>query len=324
MRPVIARGQGVSSDGHQSKPGARAGRPEIRVFFGNWFLFAELLYLWGGFWTRKVTQRLARAQSWSVKMRVLIVAGVLAALASSTVVGQTQTGDERGTGGARARVPSTLRYLNERIDEVAFEEAPLDQVMEWLGSLTPMQVYPRWQTLEDAGIDQDKPISMNVRGLRLSQVLWLLMKEAGGPDIVLAYRASGRLLTISTAEDLSKEMVTRVYDVADLLVRVPTIPNRMSIDLTQLSQQQGQGGGSSQSIFGGAGGGSQQYDDDRGREDDQEDIDELVNLIIQTIEPDSWTDNGGYGTIHAYNKLLVVYNNILVHQKLGGYVEEED
>ncbi|MBU0640853.1 MAG: hypothetical protein KKB50_18460 [Planctomycetes bacterium] len=256
-------------------------------------------------------------------MRVLIAAGLVATLAASTAVAQTQTGDQR-SGGARARVPSTLRYLNERIDEVAFEEAPLDQVMDWLGTLTPMQVVPRWQTLEDAGVERDKPITMNVRGLRLSQVLWMIMKEAGGPDVVLAYRASGRLLTISTALDLSQEMVTRVYDVADLLVRVPTIPNRMSIDLTQLSQQQGQGGGGGQSIFGGSGGGGQQDNDDRGREGDNEDIDELIALIVQTIEPDSWVDNGGRGTIHAYNKLLVVYNNILVHQKLGGYVEEED
>jgi hypothetical protein len=257
-------------------------------------------------------------------MRTLLATGLVLILAASTAVAQSPTFDE-GSSGARARVPSTLRYLNERIDEVAFEEAPLDQVMEWLGSLTPMQVFPRWQTLEDAGIERDKPISMNVRGLRLSQVLWLLMKEAGGPDVVLAYRASGKLLTISTAQDLSQEMVTRVYDVADLLVRVPIIRNRMSIDLTQLSQNQGQGGGTGQSIFGGSGGGGQQDDDNRGnREGDNEDINELIDLIVQTVEPDSWSDNGGRGTIHAYNKLLVVYNNILVHQKLGGYVEEED
>jgi hypothetical protein len=150
------------------------------------------------------------------------------------------------------------------------------------------------------------------------------MKEAGGPDIVLAYRASGKLLTISTALDLSEEMVTRVYDVADLLVRVPIIRNKMQIDLQQLSQNQGQGGGSGQSIFGGGGGGTQDDDDRGNREGDNEDIQELINLIIQTVEPDSWTDNGGRGTVHAYNKLLVVYNNILVHQKLGGYVEEEE
>ncbi len=256
-------------------------------------------------------------------MRALLAAGLVLILTSSTAVAQLPADDGRSSG-ARLRVPATLRYLNERIEEVAFEEAPLDQVMEWLGTLTPMQVFPRWQTLEDAGVERDKPISMNVRDLRLSQVLWMLMKEAGGPDVVLAYRASGELLTISTADDLGEERVTRVYDVADLLVRVPTIQNRMSIDLSQLSQQSGQGGGGGgQSIFG-QGGGQRDEQDNRGREGDNQDIDELIGLIIQTVEPDSWDENGGRGTIHAYNKLLVVYNNILVHQKLGGYVEEED
>jgi hypothetical protein len=258
-------------------------------------------------------------------MRALLAAGLVLILASSTAVAQTPADDGRSSG-ARLRVPATLGYLNERIEEVAFEEAPLDQVMDWLGALTPMQVVPRWQTLENAGVERDKPITMNVLGLRLSQVLWMIMKEAGGPDVVLAYRASGKLLTISTAEDLGEERVTRVYDVADLLVRVPTITNRMSIDLSQLAQQSGQGGGGGgQSIFGQGGG---QRDDDQnrggGRDGDNQDIDELITLIIMTVEPDSWDENGGRGTIHAYNKLLVVYNNILVHQKLGGYVEEED
>ncbi len=256
-------------------------------------------------------------------MRALLATGLVLILASSTAAAQRIADDGR-SGVARARVPTTLRYLNERIEEVAFEEAPLDQVMEWLGTLTPMQVFVRWPMLEDAGIERDKPITMNVQGLRLSQVLYLITKEAGGPDVVLAYRASGKLLTISTADDLGEERVTRVYDVADLLVRVPTVRNKMSIDLSQLAQQSGQGGGGGgQSIFG-QGGGQRNDDDNRGQDNNNEDIDELIGLIIQTVEPDSWDENGGRGTIHAYNKLLVVYNNILVHQKLGGYVEEED
>ena len=34
--------------------------------------------------------------------------------------------------------------------------------------------------------------------------------------------------------------------------------------------------------------------------------------------------NGGTGTIQAFRNLLVVRNNLLVHQSLGGYVEEND
>jgi hypothetical protein len=244
------------------------------------------------------------------------------ALATSTVVGQAPSGDDSGAP-ARSRVPSTLKYLNERLDMVTFEEAPLDQVMDWLSTLTPMNVVVRWQVLEDAGIDRDKPITMDVRNMRLSQVLYLLLKEAGGPDLNLAYRASGELLIISTEEDLGQEMVVRVYDVSDLLVRAPRFRSAPQLDLAQ--QQGGQGGSGSQNIFGGSQGGGSTDDDDegtRGGRDEDSDIEELIDLIIQTVEPDSWVDNGGVGTVSAFRNLLVVRNNILVHQALGGYVEE--
>ena len=259
-------------------------------------------------------------------MKTLIITASLLALATSSAMGQTGAAGTTGSA-VRSRVPSTLRYLNERIEEVTFEDAPLDAVMDWLAGLTPMNVKVKWQVLEDAGIERDKPISMNVRNLRLSQVLWLLMQEAGGTDLKLAYRASGELLIISTAADLGQEMVTRVYDVSDLLVRVQDFRNAPQLDITQASQG-GTQGGSSQNIFGGQGGGGSLQDDDDTRGgrtgEDNEDMQKLIDLIVQTIEPDSWADNGGLGTIQSFRNLLVVRNNILVHQSLGGPVEEAE
>jgi hypothetical protein len=257
-------------------------------------------------------------------MRALATVGLMLTLATSTAIGQIIGGN---TGPVRSRIPKTLKYLNERIPEVDFQDAELDQVMDWIASLTPMNVVVRWQILEDAGIERDKPITMQVRNLRLSQVLWMIIDEAGGPDLKLAYRASGDLLIISTAEDLGKEMVVRVYDVSDLLVRAERFYGAPHMDL-QNTQNMGTGGtGGGQSIFGGgaSGGGSGRDDDSRGRqEDDNADIQELIDLIVQTVEPDSWAINGGLGTIHAFRNLLVVRNNILVHQALGGYVEESE
>ena len=162
-------------------------------------------------------------------MRAFVAAGLVLTLTVSTAIGQIVAGDD--TGPVRSRVPATLKYLNARIPEVDFEEAELDIVMDWIGGLTPMSVVVRWQILEDAGIERDKQITMQVKNLRLSQVLWMIMQEAGGPDLKLAYRASGELLIISTAEDLGREMVVRVYDVSDLLVRAPIFRGAPHMDL---------------------------------------------------------------------------------------------
>ena len=255
-------------------------------------------------------------------MRSFVAFALLITVAATATA---QIGPAADTGAIRARIPTTLAFLAERIEEVTFEDAPLDQVMEWIAGLTPMNVVVRWQILEESGIERDKPISMNVRNLRLSQVLWMIMDEAGGTDIKLAYRASGELLIISTEEDLGQEMVVRVYDVSDLLVRAPYFTSAPHMDLAQ--QSSGGSGSGGQNIFGGAGGSSSNDDDDnnQGRNgEDNEDMGELIELIIQTVEPDSWVDNGGVGTISDFGNLLVVRNSILVHQALGGYVRESD
>ncbi len=46
----------------------------------------------------------------------------------------------------------------------------------------------------------------------------------------------------------------------------------------------------------------------------------LIDLIEQTIQPETWDSNGGAGTIRYYSPLhlLVVRNNQQVHHELGG------
>lgn len=46
----------------------------------------------------------------------------------------------------------------------------------------------------------------------------------------------------------------------------------------------------------------------------------LIDLITETIQPDSWEINGGRGTIRYFAPLhvLVVRNNLRAHEELGG------
>lgn len=249
-----------------------------------------------------------------------ILAGALIVLFATTAVGQSALSARSKA----AQKPTTLVQLNKKIPEVSFQELPLDQVIDWVQSYTGMNVVVRWQTLTDAGIEKDKPITVNVRNLRLSQVLWMIMQEAGGTDLKLAYRASGNLLILSTEEDLGKEMLTKVYEVSDLLIRPPYFDNAPQIDLTQQQQQGGQGGGG-QSIFSGSGGGGNQEEEGGGtdaREGQAGDMAQLITLITQVVQPDSWEINGGVGTITAWRNMIVVRNNILVHQQIGGPITE--
>ncbi len=233
----------------------------------------------------------------------------------------------------RAQNTNTVSILNQRVPEITFEDLSLEQVMSWLADFTHMNVNVRWQILADAGVDRDKPISIHARNLRLSQVLWLIMSEAAGTELKLAYRASGNLLVLSTAEDLDKEMVTKIYDVADLIINLPRATRQGAFNVTQGLGQSGQGGSGGGGGGGGAGGGmfgqgQGQQQQQQGRGDTTggttQQIEQLVELIRQTVEPDTWRENGGAGSITAFQKSIVVRNTLLVHQRLGGYVTESD
>jgi hypothetical protein len=220
-----------------------------------------------------------------------------------------------------ARNVNTLQLLNQRIPEVTLLETPFEQVMEWLADLTQMNVVVRWENLEDNGIERDVPVSIKVKNLRLSQVLWLIMNEVGGTELRLAYRATGNLLVISTEEDLGRELVTKVYDVADLLLRPPQAPRPDFQQNDQGLGQQGQGGGG-QGPFGNS------QDNQRDNEDENDNdiqMQELIDLITATIEPDTWIVNGaGNGRIVSFNNVIIVTNTILVHQKIGGYITDNE
>ena len=207
--------------------------------------------------------------------------------------------------------PSPLQLLNQRIPEVQFDGTPLGSVMEWLADITGANVVVRWETLEGVGIERDQPVTVKAKNLRLSQVLWLVMNAAGGTDVELAYRASGSVLVLSTAEDLDRETVVKVYDVADLLGRPPKFDNAPTLDPSQALSQQGF------TVFQAG-----PHGERRATEDRSESIDNLVELIMKAIEPDSWAVNGagGSGYIHAYGNVLVVSNSLRVHQRIGGCI----
>lgn len=217
----------------------------------------------------------------------------------------------------RTHAAPTVRVLDQQVPDVRFRDTALEQVVEWLADLTQLNISVRWNILKDAGVNRDAPISVEARNLRLAQVLWLIMNEAGGVDAKLAYRVSGNLLVLSTADDLNKETITKVYDVADLLINLPHASRQSNMDITQGLGRSSGGSG----IFVVA---SQDTDASNPPEEQTEQMQALIELIQETVEPNTWRVNGGTGSIAIFGRLLVVRNTIAVHQILGGYISTDD
>lgn len=105
-----------------------------------------------------------------------------------------------------------LAPLKSRISELAFEKMPLRTALEWLrDKLNLRNFHIRWSILADAGLDRDHPISLRAQNISGEQALRLILAEAGGSDLRLGFEAVDGMLIVSTAEDLGRELVTRVY-----------------------------------------------------------------------------------------------------------------
>jgi len=240
--------------------------------------------------------------------------------------------DDRRT----ARPPkSAPALLAQRLPEISFEEAPLNEVLASMGEMLNTNVVARWSRLAEVGVEPDTPVTLRVRNLRVGQVLWLILSEAAGSDVRLAYRAEPDLILISTAEDFGRQMITRVYDVRHLLVPRLVHPSiqigreQTFISAVQPVVAEGAVGvrpipqviTSGVTLIGEDAGGTVRRDDDTGSFQEQR-LRELIDAITTTIEPETWLVNGGRGSIVPYNGMLIIRNSPLVHQKIAGPVEE--
>ena len=212
------------------------------------------------------------------------------------------------------------RKLEEFLPEVLFEEQPVEQVIEFLADLHQVNLAVDWEDLEANGIDRDKAVSLKLRDVSFHTVLDEVLSQLGGSDVMLGFSVGSNLLRIASKEKLDRDKFTVVYDIRDLLVNVPRFTNAQRLDATQALQQVGQ------NMSGGMGGGggslfSEVADGAMNKLDQGLDatliIDDLLDVIRQNVEPDSWRETGGGdGNLRELNGQLVVYNTSEAHEQV--------
>lgn len=242
----------------------------------------------------------------------------------------------------RKKTRSAIVSLEFRVPEIRYDDVPLDQVLENLAGLANVNLTVRWQKLAEYGIKRDAPITLNVRNLRLRQVLWLVMNHPPLSDAKLAYRADSDMIVLSSADDLGQEMIVKVYDVAELLqtrLARPTFTAARQHEIVETVVPQVAAGavgvqpvtrnyGSGTILIGEDPAGDVYDEQDEGGnatgdEDNikQQRLAQLVTLITTTIEPDEWIVNGGRCSIAPWRSHLIVRATPMVHQALGGPVD---
>ena len=236
---------------------------------------------------------------------------------------------------------------------VKFTNRPLGEVLDDLSAMTGIAIVVDERALASVRVSSDTPVNLTaLNDIRLESVLNLILEPKE-----LTYMIDNDVLQITSIEAKRSNVFPRTYRVADLVTPIPNFtssyenglagairaayqmtnpqpsvqvvpvsamdlgmelgrsmsPTYMGSDVLGQYQQMGsQGGfGGASSPVAGSGGGA------------FADFQSLIQLIQQTVSPDSWEEMGGSSTMveYAQNLSLVISTTSEVHDQITELLE---
>jgi hypothetical protein len=243
-------------------------------------------------------------------------------------------------------VANASEYIEAKLKQETnfiWPDTSLQDIVDVIISKVEIPIVIDRKSLEDAGIGTDMTTSMNLRGFPTDRFLDLICDE-----FELAWTVRDGYVLITTPEKLSTLLEVRVYNCSDLIemVKKPAQPLLGGGSFGSMggglgggpgvgtpgggATQQKSGGGFFAVQFGGAGAPPAAEGTPGGSSEkvvattDEliPDNESLINLIQSTVDPQTWSDVGGSGSIEIYHGgLLVVNHNGQVHRRVGQLLE---
>ena len=237
---------------------------------------------------------------------------------------------KRSTNASSKEDLDVYRLLEQVVDLSAFyEDMPFGEAITVLQNSTnpPLTIIVLWRDLdENAFIDQTTPINLTIPApVKVKTALDLLLESVAGGLAELGYVVKDGIIQIATMESLPDKMVTERYDVRELLGEASSYSFEM--DASNYGQSEGRQ----------AGGGGSSSDDNRNNDDNNDQnndmqsimgratnrAQEIVTLIQESIDPESWYDAGGDGTVSVFqNNVLVIRQTLENHEKISKLIDE--
>ncbi len=116
--------------------------------------------------------------------------------------------------------------LREKAPPVDFAEGTgLEEVLNWISEHAKVSISPNWNALTVIGIDgTSDTMGIKLENADFEAVLNLALSNVSGAAGEVDYDVYKGILRISTREDLDQKPgpYSRVYDVSDLLIRIPS------------------------------------------------------------------------------------------------------
>ncbi|HUT01180.1 MAG TPA: secretin N-terminal domain-containing protein, partial [Phycisphaerae bacterium] len=247
------------------------------------------------------------------------------------------TEDRKGfqaSAAGESRADAALREkLKREIERLSFADIDFKDVVQFLREYSDANIQVNWRALQAAGIEQNTPVSVDIRKISVRRALDLVLREASGAaagaDGELRYVIGGGVLTISTKADLAREPIRRVYDIRDLIVPVPDF-HGPRLDLAEDTGATGRREREREATD--MGGIFEDFDRAFAGRAEGEDIlkekltEDFIKLVRRAIDRDSWLDpegrGAGVGSIQALNGQLAITQTPDNHRALADLIEK--
>ncbi|MBL9147885.1 MAG: hypothetical protein JNM94_04255 [Phycisphaerae bacterium] len=234
---------------------------------------------------------------------------------------------------------------------VNFNNNQVEQVLAYMKEVTNVDFYPDWKGLEGVDVTKDTSVTLQLDNVPAEVALKRILEQIGESDTDgPQYSIEDGVVIISSKDALAKKTAVVVYDIRDLLFEVPYFDNAPNFNLNQAIRQGnngtgggggggtgggggGFGGGGGGGGFGGGGGGGGSGGgggggifgdpgDEPDRRTREELIQQIVDIIQNTVDTESWQDSGGDGTIQELNGNLIINQTPRNHRELEGLLTQ--
>ncbi|HEX8521317.1 MAG TPA: hypothetical protein VF669_03610 [Tepidisphaeraceae bacterium] len=150
------------------------------------------------------------------------VAGSVRATEANLVQERRETPEQRKIRLANEQV---LANLQKPLPELKFSGTALAEAIDQFRNRTGLSIFVDWKSLEKIGLKRDLPVTCRLTNLTARDGLNKLLIEIGSDRVSLDYVIDEGILTISTKDQVSRNTITRVYDVRDGIT-APAGPER--------------------------------------------------------------------------------------------------
>ncbi len=186
--------------------------------------------------------------------------------------------------------------LDQTLADFTFHEVPLVQVLDQLADRLKIDIQANWNSLSDNGVDRYTPVSLRLHALPAARCLSAALDEARR-DVQIGWEIRDGVLLVASRDWLDRELLTRLYPVEDLL----------TAEVKRLARVQAVPGGLEPRPHGAGDGDISPLVHAESR---------LMDLVIQSVEPDAWCENGGASSIRFFGGTAAVRASRNTHRQV--------